>query len=170
MKNSHPKGSQWRGGLPHKPLLPCLYLSLLWWQTNHPNKSWPCGLRFSKPAVQMNVQINKRKVYLKNFQVQLNLSRFHMHYLSLRFMKESVFLNQGTCLEVWGQHFWPQESRAFGGTAGRGRQSSSDRRNSSEVKTNSRVAEGRWWSGKRGKSDNLALCCQMLNQVSFTPF
>lgn len=109
---------------------------------------------------------------------------------------ERLLLNCGAFLEAWGQagistprHWdnghpgkWAQqflplfptllvpEKYSVSWDSRRGRQSSSDKRKSKEVKTNSRVAGGRWWSGKRRKSDNPALCCQMLNQVSVTPF
>lgn len=44
---------------------------------------------------------------------------------------------------LFSQQFWPQENTALAGTAERGKQCSSDRGKSNEVKTNSRVAEGR---------------------------
>ena len=64
----------------------------------------------------------------------------------------------------------PQESIVWVGAAGRGRQRSSDSRKSNKVNTNSRVAGGRGWAGKRGQSDNPALCCQRLNQAVLLPF
>lgn len=199
MKISCLEGSQWDGSCLSQPLLPCSHLALLQWQTSHPKKSWSCGLRFSKPDVQMNVQISDGKAYLKTFQAHLNLRRFHMHSASPMLMKASVFLDRGAWRPVDGQvfphqdtettvalenehrslsllfpHFWaenwPQESRVWSGTAGGGRQRSSDNRKSNEVNANNRVAGGRWWSGKRGQSDNPALCCQRLNWLSLTPF
>lgn len=98
---------------------------------------------------------------------------FNMHSLSPRLMKDSVLLDHGawrscgqagistprhrnnctlqtenSSLSLLCPHFWaevsPQESTVWSGTAGRGRQSSSDKTKSNKVKINSRVAEGRW--------------------------
>ena len=82
-----------------QPLRPCLYSALLQWQTSHPKQSWSCGLRFSKPDVQMNVQINNRKAYLKSFQVHLNFCRSPMHSLRPRLRKGSV-LSDHSGLEI----------------------------------------------------------------------
>lgn len=149
--------------------------------------------------MELNVQINNSKAYLKSFQAHLNLHRFLMHSVSPKFMKESVFLDHGawrlvvrqvfphgdsettgalenapSSLSLLFPHFWaesrPQESIVWVGAAGRGRQRSSDSRKSKKVNTNSRVAGGRWWAGKRGQSDNPALCCQRLNQAVLLPF
>lgn len=75
-ENACQRAASRKGSCLLHPLLPCLPLALLPWQTSHPKKSWPCGLRFSKPDVQMNVQINNRKAFLKSFQVDLNFCRF----------------------------------------------------------------------------------------------
>lgn len=71
-------------------------------------------------------------------------------------------------------HFWaensPQENAMWAGIERYSRLRNSDRRKSNGVKANSRVAERRRQSEKRGESDNPALCCQMVNQVTPTPF
>lgn len=87
---------QWveRGVAPLQPLFPYLHLALLQWQTSQPKKSWSCSLRFSEPDVQMNVQLNNRKAYLKSTQAHLNLGGFHMRSVSPRFMRETV-------VELW---------------------------------------------------------------------